>query len=173
MAKLDIQALAGQIICAAETIAGRMNEIDEEVGSLLEKRASIETVLLTRDDYAKVLRGYIQSAGERHKKILESQFKGQDTTARAAELRQMPVDIFSSLGQGAAITQDALCFFFADMMLSRLDPILDQMPFCEGKGAMSLEQIRAEIGSIQAKIDELASERDELMEALTAFKMSE
>lgn len=172
MAKLDIQALAGQIICAAETIAGRVNEIDEEVGSLLEKRASIETVLLTRDDYAKVLRGYIQSAGERHKKILESQFKDQDTTARAAELGQMPVDIFSSLGQGA-ITQDSLCFFFADMMLSRLDPILDQMPFCEGKGAMSLEQIRAEIGSIQAKIDELASERDELMEALTAFKMSE
>lgn len=172
MAKLDIQALAGQIICAAETITGRLNEIDVEVGRLLEQRASIETVLLTRDDYAKVLRGYIQSAGDRHKKILESQFKDQDTTARAAEFGQMPVDIFSSLGKGV-ITQDAMCFFFADMMLSRLDPILDQMPFCEGKGAMSLEQIRSEIDGTQAKIDELVSERDELMEALTAFEISE
>lgn len=173
MGPLDIHALAGQILVAAQEIAGRVKEVDGEIAALQGKIAALERLPLTREDYLAQVRRYIRTAGEAHKGVLAADFRKVDKTVHATKRNDLPVDIFTagrSL-RGEPVTQLALCFFFEDALVEGIAKATEDLPWSTGEDALSLAEIGQRIADAQGQIETLLSERAELVSALNAYQI--
>ena len=174
MSKINLSALAGQIVVAAQKIGARVKELDGEMAKLYAKRQALESLPLTKKDYLGLVRNNIRSAGQVHQRFLEIDFSNVDCTVYAAKRQDLAVDLFTA-GRALrpeSVTQLALCFFFEDLLVEGVAKALDCCEWPSGEG-VSLAEIQQGIAQTQAEIDALQNERDELIAALKSYRISE
>ncbi|MCM8598050.1 MAG: hypothetical protein NFW04_05265 [Candidatus Accumulibacter sp.] len=174
MSQFNLQDLAGQIIGAAQAIADRVKEVDAEIAELNRRRSVLERSPMPKADYLDLVRQQIRRAGETYQYFLRKEFSKVDNSIHAARRGSLPVDIFTAgRGNGEAINQIALCYFFEDQLVDGVAKCLDDKQFASGPDALSLVEIEGGIGKVQIQIDALLAERDELIAALKCYHITE
>lgn len=175
MSKINLSALAGQIVDAAQKIGGRVKELDADLARLYAKRQSLERMTLPKDDYLRMVRKNVHKAGQEHQHFLESAFAKVDCTVHAAQRQDLAVDLFTAGRSLRAepVTQLALCFFFEDLIVEGVAKALNRREWPSGTEVLSLAEIQQGITTTQQEIDVLQSEREELIDALKSYRITE
>lgn len=174
MNSFNLKTLSGQIVNAAQQIAGRVKELDAEIANLNGVRRDLEALTMPRADYLNLIRQAIRKAGEVHQDLLKSDFRKVDCTVHAAQRHDLPVDVFT-LGRSLRpepVSQLALCYFFEDQIVEGVARVLNDREW-PVEGALSLLEIQQEIAKTQQAIDALYTERQELIAALKSYRITE
>lgn len=174
MGILDLHKLAGQIVDAAREIGSRVKEVDAEIAELTRQRSALEAIPLTKEDYLAQVRKHIRLAGEVHKALLDKEFDAVNKSVHAANLNELPVNIFNcGLPRGGAVTEIAMCYFFEDQLVDGVGRAIDELGWSSGSDAMSLADIEDRIAGIHNKTEALLTERADLVAALKCYQLSE
>lgn len=164
-----LNKIVSQLKSAAKELLGNVAAIDKQVAELAKQRDALTSGLVSKADFLEYLRAYFQRQGSVFQREIVNSLKGVRDFARL-ERQQDTSNNFNGAwlltGHMVPIpmTESAMYFYFADIMIERLSIALDALEWADG--AIPVELRRTQLENIELETDGLLQQRAELVAML-------
>ena len=154
---------------AANELLGRVSAIDKQVAELAARRDALTTSGVSKADFLEYMAAHFKRRGQRFAREIAGSIAGRREYARLERETQAGADfagvpLFTGFPAPVVVTEEALCFYFGDVMAARLSEALDTLEWPEN--AVPVASRRAQLAAIESDTAELLRQRDELVAML-------
>ena len=169
MGKLD--SLISQVRDAAKELKAKIAELDEQIAAAHHQRGLITAARVSKADFMAYIAEDIRRRGQSFaRKIRYEAERGVHEYGRLEQIMRADNGSLSypyltgQFGIPVAITDDAMYWYFADLMVKRLADALDTLDWPED--AMPAVERKAALDKLDTEIKQLNQARDELASQL-------
>lgn len=158
-----------QLKNAAKELLENVTVIDKQIHELALQRDALTSSNVSKQDFLAYLRAHFERVGSLYQRDILKGLKGRRNFA----LREFEVSngnsfpglrILTGESFSQSVTEEAFCFYFADIMIERLSVALDALDW--DKNAVPIKMRRELLGKIEQESAALLKQRDELVSTL-------
>lgn len=164
-----LKGLLRQINDAANEVASAIQSLDERIANLQAKRQSIGDASVSQAEFLEYIGRELDQQAGYIGRVLARALDGIDRSFFALENRRISVlFLTTSRTSPVVITEDACFWYLKPAIMARMAELTESMVFAPAADLVPVETRRAMIAEIDAEIDKLRTERDELAAQLEA-----
>lgn len=164
-----LKGLLRQINDAANEVVSAIQNLDARIANLQEQRQRIGDAPVSRADFLEYIGHELDRQAVNIEANLVRALGGIDRSFFALENRRISVlFLTTSRTSPDVITEEACFWYLKPVIMARMAELAESMDFAPAAELVPIETRRAMIAEIDAEIDKLRAERDELAAQLEA-----